>query len=116
MTDAITKVKKMLTERLARGRVVGARVNVNCITIRRPKFCWASRPLLVRGRGKGAIQLKQWKRGQTMYRELKALGASDDDARRAAANSRCWWVNSAKRLNRVMPIAYFDRLGVPRLS
>ena len=63
-----------------------------------------------------AIQLKHWKRGTTMYRELKALGASDDDARRVAANSRRWWRNSAGRLNRVMPIAYFDRLGVPRLS
>ena len=51
-----------------------------------------------------------------MYRELKALGASDADAHRVAANSRCWWRNSAKRLNRAMPIAYFDRLGVPRLS
>ena len=63
-----------------------------------------------------AIQLRHWKRGTTMYRELKALGASDDDARRVAANSRRWWRNSAGRLNRVMPIAYFDRLGVPRLS
>jgi RNA-directed DNA polymerase len=35
-----------------------------------------------------AIQLKHWKRGKTMYRQLLALGA----------------------------IAYFDRLGVPRLS
>lgn len=63
-----------------------------------------------------AIQLKQWKHGTTMYRELKALGASDDDARRVAANSWCWWVNSAKRINRVLTIAYSDRLGVPRLS
>jgi group II intron reverse transcriptase/maturase len=63
-----------------------------------------------------AIQLKHWKRGTTMYRELKALGASDGDAHRIAANSRCWWRNSAKRLNRAMPIAYFDRLGVPHLS
>jgi RNA-directed DNA polymerase len=63
-----------------------------------------------------AIQLKHWKRGTTMYRELKGLGASDADAHRIAANSRCWWCNSAKRLNRAMPIAYFDRLGVPHLS
>jgi len=63
-----------------------------------------------------AIQLKHWKRGTTMYRELKALGARDDDARCVAANSRRWWRNSAGRLNRVMPIAYFDRLAVPRLS
>jgi RNA-directed DNA polymerase len=63
-----------------------------------------------------ALQLKHWKRGTTMYRELKALGASDADAHRVPANSRRWWRNSAKRLNRAMPIAYFDRLGVPRLS
>jgi len=63
-----------------------------------------------------AIQLKHWKRGPTMYRELKALGASHEDAHRVAANSRRWWRNSAGRLNRAMPIAYFDRLGVPRLS
>ena len=63
-----------------------------------------------------AIQLKHWKCGTTMYRELKALGASDADAHRVAANSRRWWRNSAGQLNRVLTVAYFDRLGVPRLS
>jgi RNA-directed DNA polymerase len=63
-----------------------------------------------------AIQLKQWKRGSTMYRELRAMGASADVARRVAANSRCWWRNSAKLLNSVLTIAWFDRLGLPRLS
>ncbi len=63
-----------------------------------------------------AVQLKHWRRGTTMYRELKAMGASEGDARKVAANSRCWWRNSSMRLNRALPIAYFDRLGVPRLS
>jgi group II intron reverse transcriptase/maturase len=63
-----------------------------------------------------ALQLKHWRRGTTMYRELKAMGASEADARKVAANSRCWWRNSRMALNRAMPIAYFDRLGVPRLS
>lgn len=63
-----------------------------------------------------AVQLKHWRRGTTMYRELKAMGASEEDARKVAANSRGWWRNSRMRLNRAMPIAYFDRLGVPRLS
>lgn len=63
-----------------------------------------------------AMQLKHWRRGTTMYRELRALGASEEDARRVAANSRRWWHNSSLLLNRAMPIAYFDRLGVPRLS
>ena len=63
-----------------------------------------------------AIQLKQWKRGKTMYRELLALGATPAVARRVAANSHCWWRNSAKLLNAVLTIAHFDRLGLPRLS
>jgi RNA-directed DNA polymerase len=63
-----------------------------------------------------ALQLKHWKRGTTMYRQLRALGASATDALRIAQNSRRWWRNSRFALNRVMPVAYFDRLGVPRLS
>ena len=63
-----------------------------------------------------AIQLKHWKRGTTMYRELKALGAPENVARRVAANSHCWWRNSDRLLKTVLTIAYFDRLRVPRLS
>jgi RNA-directed DNA polymerase len=63
-----------------------------------------------------AIQLKHWKRGKTIFRELRALGASVDVAAQVAGNSRRWWHNSAMLLNMVLPIAYFDRLGVPRLS
>lgn len=63
-----------------------------------------------------AIQLKHWKRGSTMYHELKALGASEGVARQVAGNSRCWWRNSDRLLKTVLTIAYFDRLRVPRLS
>ena len=63
-----------------------------------------------------AIQLKHWKRPTTMYRELKALGAGDTVARRVAGNSRRWWRNSDGLLKTTLTIAYFDRLGVPRLS
>ena len=63
-----------------------------------------------------AIQLKHWKRGTTMYRELKALGASESVARQVAGNSRRWWRNSDRLLKTVLTIAYFDSLGVPRLS
>jgi group II intron reverse transcriptase/maturase len=62
------------------------------------------------------VQLKHWKRGPTIYRELRKLGASEGRARRVAANSRRWCRNSWKELNRLLPIAYFDGLGVPRLS
>jgi group II intron reverse transcriptase/maturase len=63
-----------------------------------------------------AIQLKHWKRGKTIYRELRTLGAPPHVAQRVAANSRRWWRNSDGDLKRVLTIAYFDRLGVPRLS
>ena len=62
-----------------------------------------------------ALQLKQWRRGTTIWRALKALGAPDYVARKVAANSRRWWSNSAGSLNSVLTIAYFDRLGLPRL-
>jgi RNA-directed DNA polymerase len=63
-----------------------------------------------------AIQLKHWKRGTTMHRELTQLGAKPSVARQVAANSRCWCRNSDHLLKTVLTIAYFERLGVPRLS
>ena len=63
-----------------------------------------------------AIQLKHWKRGSTMYRELLKLGAFPSVAKQVAANSRRWWRNSDRLLKTVFTIGYFDRLGVPRLS
>jgi RNA-directed DNA polymerase len=63
-----------------------------------------------------AYQLKQWKRGTTVFRELRARGASKELARRVASNARRWWRNSAMKLHIVFPIAFFDRLGVPRLA
>jgi len=63
-----------------------------------------------------AVQLKHWKRGATMFRELRALGASHNVAHQIAANSRRWWRNSGKLLNSVLGLAWFDRLGLPRLA
>jgi len=63
-----------------------------------------------------ALQLKQWRRGTTIYRQLNALGASAETARQVAANSRRWWRNSDRALHRVLTIAYFDQRGIPRLS
>jgi RNA-directed DNA polymerase len=62
-----------------------------------------------------AVQLKQWKRGKTIYRELRALGASEAVASMGAANSHRPWRQSQAGLNRVLTTAYFDRLGMPRL-
>ena len=62
-----------------------------------------------------AVQLKFWRRGPTMFRELRALGATRDIAAQIAGNARRWWYNSSHGLNRVLTIAHFDHLGVPRL-
>ena len=63
-----------------------------------------------------AIQLRHWKRPKTIYRELKVLGASDDVAKQVAGNCHRWWRNSDGAIKRALTIAYFDQLGMPRLS
>ncbi|AWK89616.1 group II intron reverse transcriptase/maturase [Azospirillum thermophilum] len=63
-----------------------------------------------------AIQLKQWKRGKTIFRELTARGAKPAVAQQIAANGRPWWGNSGKLLNAVLTIKWADQLGLPRLA
>ncbi len=63
-----------------------------------------------------AIQLKHWRHGATIYRELIALGMKPERARIVAANSRRWWRNSRFNLNAAFPISFFDTLGLPRLA
>jgi RNA-directed DNA polymerase len=63
-----------------------------------------------------ALQLKQWRRGKTIYRELMRLGARPEVARSVAALSRRWWHNSLSAIHQVLGIAYFEALGLPRLS
>jgi group II intron reverse transcriptase/maturase len=63
-----------------------------------------------------AIQLKQWRRGRTIFRELTALGASTEVAASIAANGRRWWRNSGRLLNSVLTIKWADQMGMPRLA
>jgi RNA-directed DNA polymerase len=63
-----------------------------------------------------ALHLKQWKRGQKAFRELRALGASVDVAAQVAGNMRRWWRTARLHLHGVLTIRYFDALGLPRLS
>lgn len=62
-----------------------------------------------------AIQLKQWTRGTTTYRELRKRGASSDVAAQVAANTRRWWRNSGMLLHTVLNLRWADQLGIPRL-
>ena len=63
------------------------------------------------------LQLKQWKRGTTVFGELLARGVSERVAAAAAAHARRWWAMAAHgALHTAMPGKYFDSLGVPRLA
>ena len=63
------------------------------------------------------LQLKQWKRGTTVFRELRARGVPKRVAAAAAAHARRWWAMAAHgALHTAMPGKYFDTLGVPRLA
>jgi group II intron reverse transcriptase/maturase len=63
-----------------------------------------------------AVHLKQWRRGRAAFAQLRRLGASRDVAAQVAANCGRWWRGSTGMLNKVLTVAYFDRLGLPRLS
>jgi group II intron reverse transcriptase/maturase len=62
-----------------------------------------------------AIQLKHWKRAETIYSELLARKASSHVAAQVAVNARRWWRNSGMLLNSVLNLAWAERLGIPRL-
>jgi len=63
------------------------------------------------------LQLKQWKRGTTVYRELMARGCPWQTATGAARHARSWWSTARHgALQAALPVAYFERLRVPRLA
>ena len=62
------------------------------------------------------VQLKQWKRGRTTYRELVARGMSPGRAATVAVNTRRWWRNSGMAIHIALPASDYDRAGVPKLA
>ena len=63
------------------------------------------------------LQLRQWKRGTTVYRELKRRGVGGAALWIAARYARNWWhVAAHKALHVALPGEYFESLGVPRLA
>jgi group II intron reverse transcriptase/maturase len=64
-----------------------------------------------------ALQLKQWRRGPVVYRELRKRGVPSDLANVAAANRRRWWrVSRLDALALALPNKSFDQLGLVRLA
>jgi group II intron reverse transcriptase/maturase len=62
------------------------------------------------------VQLKQWKRGTTTFRELRARGMSPMAAAKVAVNTRRWWRNAGMAIHIALPTSYYDQMGVPRLA
>ena len=64
-----------------------------------------------------AIQLKQWKRGPTAFRELQARGVPEWLVRKGANfRRRWWWASALGAMHTALPGSYFERLGVPRFT
>jgi len=60
---------------------------------------------------------KQWKRGTTRFAELRRRGVGVSVAARAAGSARGpWRLANSPALTRALPKAYFDALGIPRLT
>jgi RNA-directed DNA polymerase len=63
------------------------------------------------------VQLKQWKRGSTAYREMRRRGLPEWLALKAARFARSWWrVAAHGALNTAIPTKYLAELGLPRLA
>ena len=63
------------------------------------------------------LQLKQWKRGITVYKELRARGIGQHASALAARFARNWWrVGAHKAMQIALPTSYYDKEGVPRLA
>ncbi|MBA2670806.1 MAG: hypothetical protein H0U67_10575 [Gemmatimonadetes bacterium] len=75
---------------------------------------WVAPGKLVKRR---VAQLKQWKRGTTVYRELRRRGVPERVTRAAAAHARCWWRTANHgALKTAMPTKYLAGLGLPKLA
>jgi RNA-directed DNA polymerase len=63
-----------------------------------------------------AVQLKQWKNWQTVFRELRARGVPERSAAAAATHSRSWWRTAHHpALLMALPNSYYAALGIPSL-
>jgi group II intron reverse transcriptase/maturase len=61
------------------------------------------------------LQLKQWKRGRTAARELRARGLPEWLVVKGSGFAkRWWWAAQLGAMNTALPGTYSERLGVPR--
>jgi group II intron reverse transcriptase/maturase len=59
------------------------------------------------------VRWKEWKRFSAKWRQLRALGIADGQARQWAASSRgCWRIAGSPILQRALPMAYWQNQGL----
>ena len=59
---------------------------------------------------------RQWKRGRTRARMLRALGIDAERARVSSGNGHgAWWNAGASHMNQALPAAFFTRMGLVSL-
>ena len=63
-----------------------------------------------------AVRLKQWKRGRTTFRAVRARGLPVDAAAMVASHNRRWWRFARLATHLILPTREIDALGVPRLG
>ena len=69
----------------------------------------------IRRRLRSAIW-KQWKRGPVRFAELRQRGVGPDLAAQTAGSAHGPWRLATAGLSIALPNAYFDSLGIPRLT
>ncbi len=63
------------------------------------------------------VQLKQWKRGRTAYREMRTRGVPGQLAAVAAKHTRSWWrLSRHGAIQTALPGKLFEQMGLPRLA
>jgi RNA-directed DNA polymerase len=63
------------------------------------------------------FQWQQWKRGRRRFAELRRLGVGRELAAKTAGSSHGpWRISHSPGLSRALPVAFWDRLGLPRLT
>lgn len=124
---ALEALKQRVREitRRTRGRSFSAIVSELTVYLRGWKgyFHFAETPNIFRDLDKWIrrrlrlVQLKPWKQGRTVFRELRARAVPEIVAARAASHVRRWWLTSKHlALSMALTLDYFDRLGLPRLA
>jgi len=124
---ALIRFTQKVRELTRRTRGIGVQMMVEqlatCLRGRRGYFGFCQTPSVLANldsrirRRLRCFQWKQWKRGKRRFAELRRVGAGKDLAAQTAGSSHGpWRVSRSPALSYAMPDAFWERLGLPRLT